>query len=113
MRRHHYIFTIFCTLGALTALSSVWAQESASIGRYGSWGFDSTAVDPATRPGNDFFEYANGAWLARTEIPPDKPRMTLRVLMTDATEAHLHALLESAAAYAGHEPDDLEGKVGA
>ena len=37
------------------------------------FGFDMSAVDPSTRPGDDFFQYANGKYLARTEIPADRP----------------------------------------
>ena len=33
--------------------------------------------------------------------------------MTDRTEARLHAMMEAAAAKVGHQPNDLEGKVGA
>jgi putative endopeptidase len=113
MRQHRYTSAVFGALGVLVALGSAWAQEPAPVLRHGKWGFDFAAMDPAARPGDDFFKHANGAWLARTEIPPDKTRMTLRVLMTDATEARLYALLESAASHAGHEPGDLEGKIGA
>ncbi len=113
MRRYCYTSAVFGALGMLMVLGSAQAQDPALALRYGKWGFDLTAVDPATRPGDDFFEHANGAWLARTEIPLNKTGITLRVRMTDATEARLHALLESAAERVGHEPDDLEGKVGA
>jgi putative endopeptidase len=36
-------------------------------------GLDMSASDPSTKPGDDFWQYANGAWLARTAIPADKP----------------------------------------
>jgi putative endopeptidase len=65
------------------------------------------------RPGDDFFGYVNGGWIRRTAIPSDKPGITLRMLMSDTTEARLHAMMDAAAARAGHEPSDLEGKVGA
>jgi endothelin-converting enzyme/putative endopeptidase len=37
----------------------------------GDWGFDLTGMDTAVDPGDDFYRYANGAWLDRTEIPSD------------------------------------------
>jgi putative endopeptidase len=98
------------TLLALTGNCA--AQESAKP-QYGAWGFDITAMDRGVRPGNDFNRYANGAWLARTEIPADKPVASLRYLMSDRTEARLHELMEQAAAAAGGHPATLEGKVGA
>ena len=33
--------------------------------------------------------------------------------MTDRTEARLHEMMEASAAKVGHQPSDLEGKVGA
>ena len=30
-------------------------------------------MDKSVRPGDDFYDYANGGWLKRTEIPPDRP----------------------------------------
>ena len=29
-------------------------------------------MDKSVRPGDDFYQYANGGWLKRTEIPPDR-----------------------------------------
>jgi putative endopeptidase len=81
--------------------------------QYGIWGLDTAGQDTSASLGNDFFRYTNGAWLDRTPIPSDKPGISLRLLMTDRTEARLHEIMESAAAKATHEPADLEGKVGA
>ncbi len=80
---------------------------------YGAWGFDFTGEDRATHPGDDFFRFANGAWLDRMQIPPDKSGVSLRQMMSDVTEAHLHEMMEQAAAHAQHQPSDLEGKMGA
>ena len=80
---------------------------------YGAWGFDTAGRDAATRPGDDFFRYANGSWLDRNEIPADKSVYTLRVVMSDWIDQRLHGLLEEAAADTSHEPTSLNGKVGA
>ena len=85
--------------------------------KYGAWGFDLTGQDARTRPGDDFFRYANGAWLDRTAIPGDKPGISLRIYESDLAEARLHTIMEDSAAQipsgAGHAPTTLEGKVGA
>ena len=100
--------------GALAiALAATAAAEAADRPQYGAWGFDLTAMDAGVRPGDDFNRYANGAWLARTTIPADKPSQSLRFLMSDLTEARLHGLMEGAAAKATAQPKTLEGKVGA
>jgi putative endopeptidase len=76
-------------------------------------GLDMSATDPSTKPGDDFWQYANGAWLARTAIPADKPYISEKEAMRDRTEAQLRGLIETAAANALHEPTTVEGKVGA
>jgi len=106
------ILAAFCAAALLAGMAHATDATSAKP-QYGSWGFDMTGVDKATRPGDDFFRYANGAWIARTEIPADKPAYSLRLAMTDAVEQRLHAMMEAAAANAEHEPSTLDGKVGA
>ena len=96
----------------MLAAGRALAAEPAPL-KYGAWGLDLTAMDKATRPGDDFFRYANGAWLDRTPIPADKPGMTLRILESDLAEARLHAIMEDSAKAADHEPSSVEGKVGA
>ena len=70
-------------------------------------------ADLETKPGDDFFRYANGTWLDRVQIPPDKAAYSLRLAMTDLTEQRLHDLVEEAAKKAEHKPATTEGKVGA
>ncbi|HSE12302.1 MAG TPA: M13 family metallopeptidase [Rudaea sp.] len=99
------------TLGLAILASGAGAQEARP--QYGAWGFDLAGADKTTRPGDDFFRYANGAWLDKTAIPADKPAYSLRLAMSDLTEQRLRELMETAAATAGHEPKSLDGKVGA
>ena len=35
----------------------------------GARGFDMAGIDPSVKPGDDFFRYCGGRWLATTEIP--------------------------------------------
>jgi putative endopeptidase len=37
------------------------------------WGFNMADLDPSVKPGDDFFAYVNGKWLAREVIPPQYP----------------------------------------
>jgi putative endopeptidase len=97
---------------APVALAAVDNAQSAKP-QYGTWGFDAAGEDKAVKPGDDFFRFANGAWLDRTQIPADKPGVSLRLQMTDRTEARLHEMMEQAAAKVPQHPTDLEGKMGA
>jgi putative endopeptidase len=81
--------------------------------RFGDAGFDLAGADLQTKPGDNFFRYANGTWIDHTAIPADKAIYSLRMAMTDLTEQRLHDLMEQAAATAGHEPATTAGKVGA
>jgi putative endopeptidase len=100
-----------CTLALWLLALGAAAEEGKP--QYGAWGYDVAGADKATRPGDDFFRYANGAWLDKTQIPADKPGMTLRLAMTDRVEQRLHVLMEAAAKNTGHEPTTLDGKIGA
>ena len=89
------------------------AAEVPNKPQYGAWGFDLAGADPGTKPGDDFFRYANGTWLDRTQIPADKPAYSLRLAMTDVIEQRLHDMMETLAGKEGAEPATLEDKVGA
>jgi putative endopeptidase len=80
---------------------------------YGAWGFDTAGEDTSVKPGDDFFRYANGHWLDTHQIPPDKPGVSLRLEMTDRTEARLHEMMEASAAKVSHQPGNVAGKTGA
>ena len=70
-------------------------------------------ADTKTKPGDDFFRYANGTWIDKTQIPPDKPAYSLRLAMTDLTEQRLHEMMETLAAKDVTNPSTLEEKVAA
>src|SRR3954465_2693453 len=94
-------------------LVAVAFSQPAGKPQYGAWGFDTEGADLKTKPGDDFFRYANAAWLDRTDIPADKPGYSLRLAMTDLTEQRLHDLMEEAAKKAEPEPPTREGKEAA
>jgi putative endopeptidase len=77
------------------------------------FGIDLTAQDKTTRPGDDFFQYENGAWLARTPIPPDQTSVSMGRDEANRVEARLHQLLQEAADAAPARPISAGQKVGA
>ncbi len=54
-------------------------------------------VDPVIRPGDDFFAYANGAWLKATTIPAGKERWNARTAINELTRQQIAQLLDDAA----------------
>ncbi|MEO5719272.1 MAG: peptidase M13, partial [Chthoniobacterales bacterium] len=103
---------IVILLGSL-ALDAAQASDLPGKPQYGAWGFDLAGANTKTKPGDDFFRYANGTWLDKTQIPPDKPAYSLRLAMTDLTEQRLHEIMEAASAKSPGETSTLEDKVGA
>ncbi len=55
-----------------------------------------SGVDASIQPGDDFFAYANGAWLKTTEIPAGKPKVTARTQLDDLTRGQIAQLLDDA-----------------
>jgi putative endopeptidase len=56
-----------------------------------------SGVDASIHPGDDFFSYANGAWLKSTEIPAGKARWTVRDEIVELTRTQIMKLLDDAA----------------
>jgi putative endopeptidase len=60
---------------------------------FGVWGFDASGIDAAVKPGDDFFNYANGAWAARTEIPADKTSYGAFNMLFDKSQEQLRDII--------------------
>ena len=79
--------------------------------KYGTWGFDVSGMDTSVKPGDDFFNYANGKWAARTEIPSDRVRFGNFDKLSVLSENRVHAIDIDAAA--GKLKDKDGAKIGA
>jgi putative endopeptidase len=60
------------TLAALACALSATAGAQSAKPAFGAWGVDLAGMDTSVKPGDDFFEYANGKWYASAAIPPDR-----------------------------------------
>jgi putative endopeptidase len=67
-------------------------------------------LDTAVSPCDDFYRYACGGWLDRTEIPPDESRFGRFNVLRERNQATLHRILDSAAADQGATGE--RGKLG-
>ncbi|MBI1213052.1 MAG: peptidase M13 [Alphaproteobacteria bacterium] len=76
-----------------TAIASGETRQS-----FGTWGVDLTSRDLKIKPGNDFFDYANGSYLARTEIPADQASTSAGYDVYNLTQEELRTLIEGSSA---------------
>jgi putative endopeptidase len=91
------------TLVALVACGPAAVQTPApESGPSPRLGFDPANFDTSVRPQDDFYQFANGGWLARTPIPADRPSYGSFDALRERSEAAIHELLEEAAADRGH-----------
>ena len=61
---------------SLLALAMPAGAQTAKAA-YGTWGVEMKDMDPSVKPGDDFFEFAEGTWLKNHPIPADKSRCRL------------------------------------
>jgi putative endopeptidase len=105
-----------CTMVTLlegAADTSSTPAASTAATRYGAWGIDLAGMDPAVKPGDDFFRYVNGKWAATAKIPPDKTSFGAFMLLRDLSEARVRAILDGWAADKTLKPGSDEAKVAA
>ncbi len=70
--------------------------ESTAAPRMGDWGFDLAGRDQAVRPQDDFYDYANGTYVAKLEIPSDRSRFGPFDQLHELSQARMRAVLEAA-----------------
>jgi putative endopeptidase len=90
--------------GALTfaSLGAAAAPES--------HGIDLAWIDHSIAPGDNYFQYANGSWLARTQIPPDRSTWGVSEQLAELTDRRTADLIREAAATAA--PGSEARKIG-
>jgi putative endopeptidase len=54
-------------------------------------------MDRSVKPGDDFYRYANGDWIKRTEIPPDRSDIGVIDSLIDLSQKRIAGLIEEAA----------------
>jgi putative endopeptidase len=76
-----------CTLAAL--VQDALAQESHGIA--------AENLDRSIKPGDDFYQYANGNWVKRTEIPPDRSEVDVFTILDDLSNKRTADLIDEIA----------------
>ena len=76
-------------LASLALSNPLAAQRSATL--------DTAGMDRSVKPGDNFFEYANGTWLKDTEIPADRSSFGVGSILIDLTAKRTADLIQEAA----------------
>jgi endothelin-converting enzyme/putative endopeptidase len=87
MKSLHFFFSIFVFLGAFAVLAQESQTHGIAVGN----------MDRTVKPGDDFFRYADGAWIKRTEIPPDRGRFSVSTALSELSDKRTADLIEETA----------------
>lgn len=87
--------------GGRGALSPGAGSQPGAAAAIGSFGIDLAARDLSVRPGDDFFAYVNGTWMASTPIPADRTSWGTNAMLADKAERDVRAIVEDAARAGG------------
>jgi predicted metalloendopeptidase len=111
MHRNARPVALPCRLVACAAASTVAALAPVCLAASASdHGLDFAGMDTAVAPGDDFFRYANGHWLATTEIPPDRSSWGVSGQLVELTLERTAELIRAADASAA--PGSEARKIG-
>jgi len=89
--RFRYLLLAGALTGALPAL--------AAPPRYTPWGLELQDMDRSVKPGDSFFQYAEGTWLKNHPIPADKTAAGYNYDLPDEIELQVKKMVEDAAAH--------------
>lgn len=59
------------------------------------WGYDLSAIDASVKPGDDYFDYANGAWLKATSVPPELTGIGYSETIRSRTALQIKSIINS------------------
>jgi putative endopeptidase len=89
------------------------SAQAATTPTFGTWGFDLAGENRSVKPGDNFFEFANGAAVEAIVIPPDRTNFGAFIELADLSESRVHGILDAASAKVAETPADPAGKTGA
>jgi putative endopeptidase len=81
----------------LVATTALRAQSTAAVTNGAAHGIAVSNLDRSVKPGDDFYRYANGGWMARTEIPADRAGIGVFSVLADRSSKNVAAIIEEAA----------------
>jgi putative endopeptidase len=97
----------------LWALLLAAVMSFVAIAQTASRGFDPANMCTTCKACEDFYQYANGGWIAKNEIPPAFSTWGITSPLREKNIATLHQILEEAAKNTAAPKGSNEQKIGA
>ena len=97
------------SIASTTTTTAAPAPQPAPKSRYE---FDVANLNPAVSACNDFYEYANGGWLAKNPVPPQYSAWGIVTGLQQENRELLREILETAATKPAAERTAVEQKIG-
>jgi len=105
---HSYLAPLLLAGTALVGIANIAvAQEARSVAapakaeaapEFGTFGFDAKGMDRSVKPGDDFYEFANGAWIAGATIPADQEVGGVGARLDEQAKERVRGILDAAKA---------------
>lgn len=87
-------FSRFAVACVATCALAAYAQDAPAPETHG---IAVANMDRSVKPGDDFYQYANGEWIKRTEIPPDRAGVGVFTKLSDLSNKRTAELIEEIA----------------
>jgi putative endopeptidase len=95
MRNRSRFSALPATIGLLAVMAlpmALHAQEGALPA-----GLDTAGMDRSVKPGDNFYDYANGTWLRETEIPADRSSYGSFAILAEMIDGRVAGLMQETA----------------
>ena len=80
--------------GAQTTEQPAKATGTGGKPELGTWGIDLANMDKSVKPGDDFYRYVNGGWLAQNHIPEDRGSWGSFAELQQLSEKRVNSIIE-------------------
>ena len=94
LKRSNFAIVCLVLCASFVAFLSAFSQPAP---QQASLGIAVANIDRSVKPGDDFYAYANGEWLKRTEIPPDRARIGVFTALDTLSNQRTADLIQEAA----------------
>jgi putative endopeptidase len=95
LTRRFLQFVVACVATCVLAVAMAASAQDAPAPE--THGIAVANMDRSVKPGDDFYQYANGDWIKRTEIPPDRAGVGVFTKLADLSNKRTAALIEEIA----------------